>query len=111
MERKITLWRLDTGITLLQTCLSLLLKPRNLNRSGPVLALFPVELIKQEVSMDKFIDIPDEVRNIYSMWRPTPLYRAYNLEKLDTPAKIYYKYEGVSPTGSTNPTQLLKLLQ
>tara|TARA_E500000075_G_C6953571_1_gene301005 strand:- start:23 stop:1237 length:1215 start_codon:yes stop_codon:yes gene_type:complete len=63
-----------------------------------------MELIKQEVSTEKWIDIPDEVRNIYSMWRPTPLYRATNLEKaLDTPAKIYYKYEGVSPTGSHKP--------
>ena len=66
--------------------------------------LFPIELIKQEVSPEKWIEIPDEVRNIYSMWRPTPLYRAYNLEKaLDTPAKIYYKYEGVSPSGSHKP--------
>ena len=66
--------------------------------------LFPMELIKQEVTPEKWVDIPDEVRNIYSMWRPTPLYRAYNLEKaLDTPAKIYYKYEGVSPSGSHKP--------
>lgn len=66
--------------------------------------LFPMELIKQEVSAEKWIEIPDEVRNIYSIWRPTPLYRAYGLEKaLDTPAKIYYKYEGVSPTGSHKP--------
>ncbi|MCB0480043.1 MAG: TrpB-like pyridoxal phosphate-dependent enzyme [Flavobacteriales bacterium] len=66
--------------------------------------LFPMELIKQEVSTDRWIDIPDEVRNIYSLWRPTPLYRAYGLEKaLDTPAKIYYKYEGVSPSGSHKP--------
>ena len=66
--------------------------------------LFPMELIKQEVTLDKYVDIPDEVRNIYGMWRPTPMYRAYNLEKaLDTPAKIYYKYEGVSPTGSHKP--------
>ncbi|MCH5599878.1 hypothetical protein [Niabella ginsengisoli] len=63
--------------------------------------LFPQELIKQEVSTEKWITIPDEVRNIYSLWRPTPVYRAYELEKvLDTPAKIYYKYEGVSPAGS-----------
>ncbi|MDN5204622.1 TrpB-like pyridoxal phosphate-dependent enzyme [Fulvivirgaceae bacterium BMA10] len=66
--------------------------------------LFPMELIKQEVSGEKWIAIPDEVRNIYSIWRPTPLYRAYGLEKaLDTPAKIYYKYEGVSPAGSHKP--------
>ncbi len=66
--------------------------------------LFPMELIKQEVTAEKWVDIPDEVRNIYALWRPTPLYRAYGLEKaLDTPAKIYYKYEGVSPAGSHKP--------
>ncbi|RME94138.1 MAG: TrpB-like pyridoxal phosphate-dependent enzyme, partial [Bacteroidetes bacterium] len=66
--------------------------------------LFPMELIKQEVSTEKWIEIPDEVRDIYRMWRSTPLFRAYNLEKaLDTPAKIYYKYEGVSPSGSHKP--------
>jgi len=66
--------------------------------------LFPQALIEQEVSTEKWIDIPDEVRYIYSLWRPTPLYRAYGLEKaLDTPAKIYYKYEGVSPSGSHKP--------
>ncbi|GLR19893.1 TrpB-like pyridoxal phosphate-dependent enzyme [Portibacter lacus] len=66
--------------------------------------LFPMELIKQEVTPDKWVEIPDEVRNIYSIWRPTPLYRAYGLEKaLDTPAKIYYKYEGTSPSGSHKP--------
>jgi len=66
--------------------------------------LFPMELIKQEVTPDKWVEIPDEIRKIYAMWRPTPLYRAYGLEKaLDTPAKIYYKYEGVSPTGSHKP--------
>lgn len=66
--------------------------------------LFPKALIEQEVSTEKWISIPDEVRNLYSIWRPTPLYRAYGLEKvLDTPAKIYYKYEGVSPSGSHKP--------
>ncbi len=66
--------------------------------------LFPMELIKQEVSTEKWIAIPEEVREIYKIWRPTPLYRAYNLEKaLGTPAKIYYKYEGVSPAGSHKP--------
>ncbi len=66
--------------------------------------LFPMELIKQEVSKERWIDIPEEVREVYKMWRPTPLYRAYNLEKLlDTPAKIYYKNEGVSPAGSHKP--------
>jgi tryptophan synthase beta chain len=67
-------------------------------------ALFPMELIKQEVSKERWIEIPDEVREIYKMYRPTPLYRATDLEKLlDTPAKIYYKYEGVSPAGSHKP--------
>lgn len=66
--------------------------------------LFPMALIMQEVTQEKWVDIPDEVRNIYSIWRPTPMYRAYGLEKaLDTPAKIYYKYEGVSPSGSHKP--------
>ena len=66
--------------------------------------LFPMDLIMQEVSQEKWIPIPEEVREIYSIWRPTPLYRAYGLEKaLDTPAKIYYKYEGTSPSGSHKP--------
>jgi tryptophan synthase beta chain len=66
--------------------------------------LFPMELIKQEVSTERWIDIPEEVYDIYRIWRPSPLYRAYHLEKfLDTPAKIYYKYEGVSPAGSHKP--------
>lgn len=66
--------------------------------------LFPMGLIEQEVSAEKWIEIPDQVRDIYKMWRPTPMFRAYNLEKaLDTPAKIYYKYEGVSPVGSHKP--------
>jgi tryptophan synthase beta chain len=63
-----------------------------------------MELIKQEVSGERFIDIPEEVREVYKMWRPTPLYRAVRLEQaLDTPAHIYYKYEGVSPAGSHKP--------
>jgi tryptophan synthase beta chain len=63
-----------------------------------------MELIKQEVSQERWIDIPDEVREIYQLWRPTPLYRARRLEKaLGTPAKIYYKWEGVSPPGSHKP--------
>lgn len=66
--------------------------------------LFPMALIEQEVSQEKWIEIPDEVRDLYTLWRPTPMYRAYGLEKaLDTPAKIYYKYEGVSPSGSHKP--------
>ena len=82
------------------------LHPGTLEPIGPeaLAPLFPMELIKQEVTTDKYVTIPDEVRNIYSIWRPTPMFRAYNLEKLlDTPAKIYYKYEGVSPTGSHKP--------
>src|SRR6056297_81598 len=63
--------------------------------------LFPMELIKQEVSTERYIEIPDEVRSIYRLWRPTTLFRARRLEKaLKTPAKIYYKYEGSSPPGS-----------
>ncbi len=66
--------------------------------------LFPMGLILQEVSQDPWVEIPEEVREIYKLWRPTPLYRARRLEKaLDTPAKIYYKYEGVSPAGSHKP--------
>jgi len=61
-------------------------------------------LIEQEVSDERWIPIPEEVRDIYALWRPTPLYRAHGLEKaLDTPAHIYYKYEGVSPAGSHKP--------
>jgi len=66
--------------------------------------LFPMELIRQEVSADSYVDIPDVVRDVYRLWRPTPLYRAHRLEKaLNTPARIYYKYEGVSPAGSHKP--------
>ena len=63
--------------------------------------IFPMEIIQQEVSTDRYIDIPEEVREIYKLWRPTPLIRAFRLEKaLGTPAHIYYKYEGASPSGS-----------
>ncbi len=63
--------------------------------------LFAMELIKQEVSQERWIEIPEEIQDIYRTWRPTALYRAYNLEKaVDTPAKIYYKYEGSSQAGS-----------
>jgi tryptophan synthase beta chain len=66
--------------------------------------LFPMALILQEVSMDPTIEIPEEIIEVYRQWRPTPLYRARRLEKvLDTPARIYYKYEGVSPVGSHKP--------
>ena len=66
--------------------------------------LFPMDLILQEVTGDSYIDIPDEVLDVYRLWRPSPLYRAHRLEKaLGTPARIYYKYEGVSPAGSHKP--------
>jgi tryptophan synthase beta chain len=66
--------------------------------------LFPMALIGQEVSQEKTIEIPDEVRDVYRLWRPTPLFRAHRLERaLDTPAHIYYKYEGNSPAGSHKP--------
>jgi tryptophan synthase beta chain len=66
--------------------------------------LFPMDLIIQEVSTDRYIDIPEEVLDIYKLYRPTPLLRARRLEKaLDTPAHIYYKYEGASPAGSHKP--------
>ncbi len=66
--------------------------------------LFPMALIMQEVSTEREIEIPEPVRDVYRQWRPSPLYRARCLEKaLDTPARIYYKYEGVSPAGSHKP--------
>ncbi len=66
--------------------------------------LFPMDLIMQEVSQDQYVDIPGEVLDVYRLWRATPLHRARRLEKaLGTPAKIYYKYEGVSPAGSHKP--------
>jgi tryptophan synthase beta chain len=66
--------------------------------------IFPMGLIEQEVSTEPEIAIPEEVRDIYRLWRPTPLFRALRLEReLDTPAHIYYKYEGVSPAGSHKP--------
>lgn len=67
-------------------------------------AIFPLELIKQEVSRERYIPVPTEVLDIYRLWRPTPLYRARRLEQvLKTPAEIYYKWEGVSPPGSHKP--------
>src|SRR6476660_7781085 len=66
--------------------------------------LFPMDLIMQEVSTEQYVDIPGAVLDVYRLWRPSPLYRAHRLEKaLDTPARIYYKYEGVSPAGSHKP--------
>ena len=71
---------------------------------GIVPKIYPKAIIAQEVSKDRWIDIPEEVREVYKLWRPTPLFRATRLEKaLKTPAKIYYKYEGVSPPGSHKP--------
>ncbi len=70
--------------------------------------LFPMELIKQVVSVDREIEIPEPVRDAYRLYRPSPLYRARRLEQaLQTPARIYYKYEGVSPTGSHKPNTAL----
>lgn len=67
-------------------------------------AIFPMELIKQEVASERYIDIPEEVQDIYKIWRPSPLHRAYKLEQaLDAPVKIYYKNESVSPAGSHKP--------
>lgn len=83
------------------------LQPPISPRTGEVMApeelkvIFPEALLKQEMSRERFVEIPDEVREIYRLWRPSPLFRARRLEKaLDTPARIYYKYEGVSPAGS-----------
>jgi tryptophan synthase beta chain len=71
---------------------------------GIVPKIFPKQIIAQELSKDRWIDIPEEVREVYKLWRPTPLFRAVGLEKLlKTPARIYYKYEGVSPAGSHKP--------
>jgi tryptophan synthase beta chain len=82
------------------------LNPQTGEPAGPddLAAIFPMGLIEQEVSAEPEIEIPDEVREIYRLWRPTPLFRARRFEReLDTPAHIYYKYEGVSPAGSHKP--------
>lgn len=82
------------------------LHPGTLQPVGPadLAPLFPDSLIMQEVSTERHIEIPEPVREVYRQWRPAPLFRARRLEKmLDTPAKIYYKYEGVSPAGSHKP--------
>ncbi|MEI7811608.1 MAG: TrpB-like pyridoxal phosphate-dependent enzyme [Ignavibacteria bacterium] len=79
------------------------LHPQTKQPAGPddLSAIFPMELIKQEMSQEQYIEIPDEVLDVYSISRPTPLIRATRLEKyLDTPAKIYFKYEGSNPSGS-----------
>jgi tryptophan synthase beta chain len=82
------------------------LNPATLQPAGPadLEPIFPLGLIAQEVSSDAQVEIPEEVREAYKLWRPTPLFRARRLEReLDTPAHIYYKYEGVSPAGSHKP--------
>ncbi|KWX01110.1 TrpB-like pyridoxal phosphate-dependent enzyme [Carbonactinospora thermoautotrophica] len=82
------------------------LHPATLEPVGPedLAPLFPAELIAQEVTTERYVDIPEEVLEVYRLWRPSPLFRARRLEKaLGTPARIYYKYEGVSPVGSHKP--------
>src|SRR5579864_5486023 len=82
------------------------LNPQTKQPIGPadLQAIFPMSLIEQEFSPQREIDVPGPVMDIYRLWRPTPLYRARRLEKaLDTPAHIYYKYEGTSPAGSHKP--------
>jgi tryptophan synthase beta chain len=82
------------------------LSPATMEPAGPddLTPIFPMEIIGQEVSMDPEVEVPEAVRDTYKLWRPTPLFRAHRLERvLDTPAHIYYKYEGVSPAGSHKP--------
>src|SRR5215210_197930 len=82
------------------------LSPATMQPAGPddLSAIFPMSLIEQEVSTDPLIEIPAAVREAYRLWRPTPLHRAHRLEHaLETPAKIFYKYEGGSPAGSHKP--------
>src|SRR6476659_11465722 len=82
------------------------LHPGTLQPIGPddLAPLFPMALIMQEVSTEREIEIPEPIRDVYRQWRPSPLYRARRLEQaLQTPARIYYKYEGVSPAGSHKP--------
>lgn len=82
------------------------LNPQTLEPVTPdfMSVIFPMNLIQQEISLDRYIDIPEEVREIYKLWRPTPLIRARRLEKaLNTPAHIYFKNESVSPSGSHKP--------
>ena len=82
------------------------LHPQTLEPAGPpdLTPIFPMGLIEQEVSAEPYVQVPEEVLEAYKLWRPTPLFRARRLEReLDTPAHIYYKYEGVSPAGSHKP--------
>ena len=102
-----------TGSTCCPTCRAIPSRrsaPATMEPAGPddLTPIFPMELIGQEVSMEPEVEIPDEVRDIYRRWRPSPLFRARALEKaLDTPAHIYYKYEGVSPAGSHKPNSAI----
>ncbi|HZS34542.1 MAG TPA: TrpB-like pyridoxal phosphate-dependent enzyme [Methylomirabilota bacterium] len=83
-----------------------IIHPGTLQPIGPadLAPLFPMEIIKQEVSQERWVEIPEPVRDVYRLWRPTPLHRAHRLERaLGTPARIYYKWEGVSPAGSHKP--------
>ncbi|MGH2969110.1 MAG: pyridoxal-phosphate dependent enzyme, partial [Solirubrobacteraceae bacterium] len=82
------------------------LNPRTGEPAGPgdLTPIFPMGLIEQEVSMQPVVEIPEEVRHAYGLWRPTPMFRARRLEAaLNTPARIFYKYEGTSPAGSHKP--------
>src|SRR5436853_2630876 len=82
------------------------LNPQTMAPAGPpdLTPIFPMELILQEVSGEPEIEIPEAVRDVYRLWRPTPLFRARRLEQaLGTPARIFYKYEGASPVGSHKP--------
>jgi len=86
------------------------INPRTMQPVTPedMLAIFPHSLIEQEMSGERWIEIPDEVRDAYKLWRPSPLFRARRLEQaLGTPAKIFYKYEGVSPAGSHKPNSAI----
>src|SRR3954467_8745105 len=86
------------------------LNPGTMQPAGPedLTPIFPMGLIQQEVSTEPEVEIPDAVRAAYRIYRPSPLYRARRLEKaLDTPAHIYFKYEGVSPAGSHQPNSAI----
>ncbi|MCD4688133.1 MAG: TrpB-like pyridoxal phosphate-dependent enzyme [Desulfuromonadaceae bacterium] len=87
-----------------------ILHPGTLAPVGPedLTSIFPMSLIEQEVSRERWIEIPEEVQKIYQLWRPSPMFRAHRLEAaLKTPAHIYYKYEGVSPAGSHKPNSAI----
>lgn len=87
-----------------------MLHPGTLQPIGPddLAPLFPMSLIEQEVTTEREVEIPEPVREVFRLWRPAPLYRAHRLEKvLGTPAKIFYKYEGVSPAGSHKPNSAI----